>query len=80
MWSDSLKITYTLVDYFLHGENRKWRTGFLEYVAWCFEGRASASHLKKKIETDDDVLEKGWKAHTAEIAAHLEKGAVSWAR
>lgn len=65
--------SYTLVDFFLHGDDGAWRERFLEFVAWCYEGRSSPSHFRKKMRASEEEIEAAWKRHVEYVAGGGER-------
>lgn len=55
--------SYTLVHFLLHGEEGRWRDGFLEYLRTVYRGKGSSTDLKRCLDVDWRVLEKAWTAY-----------------
>ena len=40
---------YSLVHFCLHGEDGRYRNGFLDFVRGCYQGKSSSTHFKKAV-------------------------------
>jgi hypothetical protein len=52
--------SYTLVHFLLHGEERRHRAGFLDYLRLVYAGRGSSTDLKKCLDVDWKKLARAW--------------------
>lgn len=55
--------SYTLVHFFLHGAQGKYRPKFFAYLRSAYAGGASSTDFKKAFDVPEKELEMGWKAH-----------------
>ena len=61
--------SYTLVHYLLHGDEGRWRAGFLEYLRSVYETKGARPDLLEHYSGQRRKLEKGWTAY-----AHAQAG------
>lgn len=52
--------SYTLTDYFLHGEDEAYRERFFVFLQRCIEGRNSSTHLENALGIDLEEIEDDW--------------------
>ena len=55
--------SYTLVHFALHGDDGKYRFGFLEFVKSCYSGHSSATDFKSTMAIQERAFEAAWLAH-----------------
>lgn len=55
--------SYTLVHFALHGDDGKYRLGFLEFVKSCYAGHSSATDFKSTMAIQERAFEAAWLAH-----------------
>lgn len=55
--------SYTLVHFSMHGENGKYRDGFIAFMRLAYEGKSSSSDFKDAIAVRERDFEKAWNVH-----------------
>lgn len=55
--------SYTLVHFFLHGEEGRYRAGFFEFLRTVYRGKGSSTDLKRCLGVAWRPLEKAWHAY-----------------
>lgn len=60
--------SYTLVHFLLHGEEGRYRQGFLAWLRLVYAGRGSTTELEKCLDVEWKPLERAWLAHVAREA------------
>ena len=55
--------SYTLVHFLLHGDERAHREGFLEFLRSLYQGKGSATDLKRCLKADWRKLGASWQAY-----------------